>query len=261
MIVDAHIHLGYTANFFFPDPSLQGILTLMDDLGVDLAISATMSLLSGRWEEGLEETLDAYRQSGGRILGYAVYSPHHPESLSSVETCLDEEAFVGIKIHPSWHECYADDKRWRPIWELAARRGASIMSHSWAVSDYNPVQRYSVPERFESFVAAYPQVALILAHAGGRYEGHRAAAGLARRYPNVYLDLAGDSYSLGLVEWLVQQVGAERLLFGSDLTWIDPRTQIGRILNADISPEAKALILGENARRLFRLEERPAKEK
>jgi hypothetical protein len=41
---------------------------------------------------------------------------------------------------------------------------------------------------------------------------------LAIAYDNVYLDLAGDGYALGLVEYLVAQVGAERILYGSDLT-------------------------------------------
>ncbi len=94
---------------------------------------------------------------------------------------------------------------------------------------------------------------MILGHAGGRYEGHRAAAKLARSYPNVYMDLSGDSYSFGLVEWLVEQAGADRILFGSDLFMIDARTVMGRVLDADISSAAKALILGENAVRIFGL--------
>lgn len=97
---------------------------------------------------------------------------------------------------------------------------------------------------------------MILGHAGGRYEGHLAAAALARAHPNVYLDLAGDGYALGLVEYLVAEVGAGRILYGSDLTWIDPRTQLGMILDAEIPEADKAKILRDNAVRLFRLETR-----
>ena len=39
--------------------------------------------------------------------------------------------------------------------------------------------------------------------------------------PNV--DLAGDYYDNGLVEFLVHHVGADRVIFGSDVNWIDPR--------------------------------------
>ncbi|MDH7485825.1 MAG: amidohydrolase family protein [Anaerolineae bacterium] len=209
----------------------------------------------GRMDEGYDKAVAAYQSSGGRILSCAFYNPHYPqEDLEWVRRCLDHEAFVGIKIHPPLVECYGHDERWEPIWRLASELGVPIVTHSWWVSDYNPVQRYATPDQFEGYVRAFPDVNLILGHAGGRYEGHRAAARLARSYPNVYMDLSGDSYSFGLVEWLVGQVGAERILFGSDLTMIDGRTTMGRVLDADVSAAAKALILGENAGRVFGLE-------
>ena len=92
---------------------------------------------------------------------------------------------------------------------------------------------------------------------GGRYGGHVAAAGLAGRYPGVFLDLAGDCYTLGLVDYLVEHAGADKILFGSDLTWIDPRTQLGVILDAHIPTESKRQILGLNAARIFALEAKP----
>jgi predicted TIM-barrel fold metal-dependent hydrolase len=78
-----------------------------------------------------------------------------------------------------------------------------------------------------------------------------AAADLARRYPNVALDTSGDCYTLGLIEHLVEQAGADKVLFGSDLTWIDPRTQLGMILDAPLHDETKEKILYRNAHRIF----------
>ena len=65
------------------------------------------------------------------------------------------------------------------------------------------------------------------------------------------LDTAGDCYTLGLIEYLVQQAGADKVLFGSDLTWIDPRTQLGMIYDADITAEAKQRILRRQCRRVI----------
>lgn len=255
MIVDSHIHLGMGVSAPCVDSSVEAVLSLMDYLNVDLSISTGFPLMFGRMDEGYDKAVAAYQSSGGRILSCAFYNPHYPqEDLEWVRRCLDHEAFVGIKIHPPLVECYGYDERWEPIWRLASELGVPIVTHSWWVSDYNPVQRYATPDQFEKYVRAFPDVNLILGHAGGRYEGHRAAARLARSYPNVYMDLSGDSYAFGLVEWLVGQVGAERILFGSDLTMIDGRTTMGRVLDADISAAAKALILGENAARVFGLE-------
>jgi hypothetical protein len=44
-------------------------------------------------------------------------------------------------------------------------------------------------------------------------------------------------------------------MFGSDMTWIDPRTQLGMILDADVPADAKRKILGDTAGRAFHLVE------
>ena len=254
MIIDAHCHLGDWPQFHVPDASVAAMLRTMDRLEIERAIAAPLAMLSGQAELGWRAGLAAHRGSRGRILLYTVFDPREPSSLEFVRRSLEEPAVVGIKIHPAQHQCPADEACWRPVWELAAAAQRPILTHSWCVSDYNPVQKHAQPALFAGYVRAFPEVSLILGHAGGRYEGYLAAAALARTYANVYLDLAGDGYGLGLVEYLVQQVGAERILYGSDLTWIDPRTQLGMILDAAIPTADKALILRHNAVKLFGLE-------
>lgn len=251
MIIDAHCHLGSAPQFHVPDVSWQAMLRLMDQLGIDRAICSHLAMLSGDRDWGWEESLEAHRKSRGRILLYTVFNPVEAGSLDFVRSSAQHKACVGIKIHPSIHRCPADDPRYRPVWEFAAEKDLPILAHSWCASETNPTQRFSQPGLFETYAREYPAVRLILGHAGGRYEGHLAAAALAKTCPNVYLDLAGDSHAQGLVEYLVEQVGSTRILFGSDITWIDPRTQLGRIFDASIRPEQKEDILWANAMAVF----------
>jgi uncharacterized protein len=251
MIIDSHMHLGSIVSTPCVDESIEAVIALMDHLDVEFAISTSFSLLDGRSDVGINTAREAYSLSQGRILAYTYVNPHYPDDVKIARECLDDERFVGIKIHPSGVACFGNDVRWEPVWQLASEYDVPILAHSWALSDYNPSQRFSTPDLFEHYVGSFPDVNLILGHAGGRYEGYIAAANLARNYSNVYADLSGDSYSFGLVEWLVNHIGADRILYGSDLTMIEPRTQIGRILDADISIEAKAKIMGENAAQLF----------
>jgi len=256
MIIDAHAHLGPSTAFRVVDTGVQALLSVMDALGIDLAISMHTAGIAECFEEAYQASEAAYAQSGGRLPYALVYHPLYVEdSLGWIMKGLERPGCVGIKIHPGQHQVYPEDARYERVWHLAAERNLPIITHSWAVSDYNPTQKFATPEHFEYYVARFSQVNLILGHAGGRYEGHLAAARLAQRYPNVYLDLSGDVYSFGFIEWLVAQVGAERILFGTDVNWIDPRTHLGRILDAEITLEEKRLILGENARRLFGLRE------
>lgn len=255
MIVDSHMHLGMSTASPCVDPSVEGMLAQMDHLGIDRSVSVGASgHVFGRPEVGHEAALRAFELSEGRIVSCSYFNPHYPEE--DFERCareLEHEAYVGLKIVGSLTETHAGDERWEPVWQLASAKGVPIVVHSWWYSDYNPRQRYHTPDQFEPYIRAYPNVNMMLGHAGGRYEGHRVAAKLARQYPNVFMDLSGDVYSFGLVEYLVDQAGADRVLFGSDVYMIDGRTVMGRVLDADISPEAKALVLGENGARLFGL--------
>ncbi len=65
---------------------------------------------------------------------------------------------------------------------------------------------------------------------------------------NIYVDTSSTSslYS-GLIEWAVQEVGAERILLGTDSPLYSAAMQRARIDSADIKP----LILRDNAARLF----------
>ena len=254
MIIDAHCHLGRSPQFHFPDVTVGRMLGLMDRLGIDRAVCCHLGMLQGAWDLGYRESLEAFHETSGRIVFLAAFDPSDVKSLQRVEGCLDREEFVGVKIHPSIHGCPADNERYDPIWQVAARRQVPLLTHSWDVSEQNPVQKLSFPSRFETYVARYPEVKLILGHSGGRYLGHIAAAEMAGRYPNVLLDTSGDCYTLGLIEYLAEQAGPDKLMFGSDMTWIDPRTQLGMILDADVTADAKQKILGDNAARVFNLE-------
>jgi predicted TIM-barrel fold metal-dependent hydrolase len=57
----------------------------------------------------------------------------------------------------------------------AAEHDLTVMSHSWSVSDYNPVQVLSLLRRFEGWVRRYPRGRFVLAHAGGRGNGRADA--------------------------------------------------------------------------------------
>ena len=83
------------------------------------------------------------------------------------------------------------------------------------------------------------------------YRGHAIEA--AQKYQNFYLETCSTYRTPGVIEELVAKAGAERVLFGSDVPLMDPRSQIGKIITADISDDAKRLVLGENAKRILKL--------
>jgi predicted TIM-barrel fold metal-dependent hydrolase len=81
----------------------------------------------------------------------------------------------------------------------------------------------------------------------------------AARHGNLWIDTSSARSILPhLVEWAVQEVGAERLLFGSDTPLYHVALQRERIECAEVSDSAKQLILRDNAVSLFDLQDLPA---
>ena len=78
----------------------------------------------------------------------------------------------------------------------------------------------------------------------------RKAAEVAKKYPNVYLQLTFTSVPEGLIEYLCRDGLADKTLYGTDAPMRDPRPQLGWVAFADISTEDKKKILGGNMRKI-----------
>ena len=75
----------------------------------------------------------------------------------------------------------------------------------------------------------------------------------ARRHPHLYIETNYLS-SPRAVDIMVGEIGAHRLLYGSAAPEYSVQRALNEVLEADISDEEKAAILGQNALRLFRLD-------
>jgi uncharacterized protein len=260
-IIDAHIHIGHMANFFMPDNSLRRMIGVMDRCGIKaVCASHIMGLMTHHFEYAHAETLEAVRAFPGRIYGYAIYDPYFPgESLDVVKRHLEMDGFVGVKIHPAGHRYPIDGERYMPLWEYASARGVPVLTHTWDATPQNtypyelvPAQVNAQPKLVAFVAERFPDLSIIMAHSGGHYDGHLQAIDVAGKHERVYVDIAGETIGFGLIEWFVREIGANKILYGSDINWLDPRAHVGRVLGARISLEEKERILFKNAVSLFR---------
>ena len=100
--------------------------------------------------------------------------------------------------------------------------------------------------------ANYKNAKIILGHSGHTALGAKLAAidGI-RKYENIFVDTAISSTYEGAIEWIVSKVGADRVLYGSDMPYFDCRQTFGKLGLSKLSESDKIKIYGENARRLF----------
>ena len=76
---------------------------------------------------------------------------------------------------------------------------------------------------------------------------------MAQQHASLYLELCGSFTTGHWIKQMVAAVGADRVIYGSDFPFIDLRYALGRVVFAQLAPDALALLLGGNARRLLRL--------
>ncbi|MBR7131036.1 MAG: amidohydrolase family protein [Lentisphaeria bacterium] len=257
-IVDAHTHTneeGTPSRFPAPGAAAKWELweKVLDDYGVEYffntpgeaiydAVATPARLIAGKMCEN----------SQGRVRYFCSYDPRHvDECLAEAEKSLADPYCIGLKIHPAEHNVFADDERYAPAFEIAGRFNKAIMSHTWGVSDYNPNQKFATPMLFDRHCQKYPATRLVLGHAGGRPNGFPEAAAMCKKYENVFVDLAGDFFHNGVIRSAAAKIGADRIIFASDIFWIDPRCMLGMLLASGLSAEDLMKILRTNALKVY----------
>ena len=245
LVVDAHGHLGPVGEFDRPVSTAKETIAVMDRIGIDVLCVSHLESLRGDYRRGNDLVAEAIRNHPGRFIGYAVPNPNHPEQIEpELDRCINELGMRGIKTHIEWHNQPADNPGYWRIYEYAqAHGGLPVLGHSFGDA--------STAERI---VRTFADVPFIHAHvAGGLQNGFLPTdkIRLAGAHDNFYIDLVSTLVPFGTLEILVKEVGAKKLLFGSDLCFQQATHQIGTVLLADISEEDKKLILGQNAARIF----------
>jgi predicted TIM-barrel fold metal-dependent hydrolase len=182
------------------------------------------------------------------LLQWVIVHPLQPETYDQARRMLKRPGCVGIKIHPEEH-CYSIRKHGRALFEFAAEQCAVVLTHTG--------EKNSWPIDFIPFANDFPEMRLILAHLGNSalptgQPDHQVRAIQASKHGNVYTDTSSmRSIFPRLIEWAVKEVGADRILFGTDTPLYFPWMQRVRIDYAAIAAREKRMILRDNAARLL----------
>jgi predicted TIM-barrel fold metal-dependent hydrolase len=239
-ILDAHVHLGTWFSTYIHSGEAEGLVQSMDRLGIQAMALIAFDSIGPDFRGGNDRVAAAMRDYPGRFLGYATVDPNEPESMrGELERCFEQLGFHAIKFHCDSHGYPADGENYRPALELANANELAVLIHGRIT---------------EEMLKCYPKARFLSAHVGGwNGRGTHYAVELAKRYSNIYLDLASSTVYNGVMEKLVAEAGADRIVHGSDAPLMDPGCQLGRVLAARISAADREKILYCNAVRLFHL--------
>jgi Predicted metal-dependent hydrolase of the TIM-barrel fold len=240
-IFDCHCHIGPLGIMYVSgDGSAEDLIRMMDIAGIDKIAASHMLALSGDATEGNRLGHEAASKYKGRIYQYLAYDPNLNQKVMLENICsyIDQPATIGIKLHPMWHGTVPDDTRYSPVMELASERGMPVLVHTWGSAEVLAA---------EIIAKKYPSCSLLVGHSGGAdYRAIKEAIRAAVENRNIFLDLTLSLTFDGLVEYMLSKVPVEKILFGSDMSYMDPRSLIGRLAFAAISDRDKERIFGGN---------------
>ena len=250
MVISCHEHLANRRAASDWEERDRLLVEAADKLGIDQVCCSILTPKRPATVEGFKEcnewVADAMARFPGRVLGYCYVNPgYHDEALEEVRRCVEDRGFMGIKLYNEYR-C-SEPVVW-PVVELAIELSVPILHHAGHSHYYNEAQpRISDGGMLAELAERYPEAMLICGHVGGGGDWEWTIKAL-RRAPSVYLDTSGSVVDDGMIEMAVRALGADRLLFGCDMSMT---AGVGKMRGAAISDRARQRILGENMQQIM----------
>ena len=251
--VDYHQHLvspAFQPIAQAPVRDAKALLAELDAAGIDKAVVLSVGYSFGDERKNLADPDRLTREendwtsaqvaaAGGRLIGFCSANPLRLVALEELERCLALPGMRGVKLHLGNAGISLRDSahaaRIVEVFMLAERKRAAVLVHMRARGGLN----YGAEDArlFLSRLATVaPSIEIVVAHLGGAGPGYPAqadevmavfGAAAERNDPlmrNIYFDVATavtaetTPEQLALVATRVRQVGADRVLYGSDLS-------------------------------------------
>jgi hypothetical protein len=240
-IYDTHVHLGVSRHSGRVQ-TLEQLLEAMDRRGVDRSLVIPFPVVED-YRTAHDEIARAVRAHPDRLRGTASLYPFIPEAefRQEVRRCVEELGFCALKLQPQYQALNPVSSSSDFFFATALELGLPVICHTGAGAPYALPSLFMMPAR------KFPDLRIVLAHAGGGLYVSEAIVA-ATVCPNIYVELSWLTPHQTLA--VLDHVPASRLMMGSDLLE-NLEAEVSKILGLDLPPEAKRDILFNTAAAVF----------
>ena len=246
--------------------SIADYLAKMDRAGVDrsllVAVRAGDLRMRGSFEIAYERVAVVCGAHPARFSGLAGVDPFRGMAgVYELQHAVEELGFVGAHLYPHWFGLPPNDRRYYPYYAKCCELDVPIMmqvGHNLVYSRDRRLPSVGRPIALDDVAIDFPELKLIGIHIGIPWTDEMIS--MAWKHESVFIGC--DAYAPK--HWPPQFVhylntyGREKVLFGTDWPVIDPERAVEEIDALDLRPEAQALLMRDNALRVFRLPESPS---
>jgi predicted TIM-barrel fold metal-dependent hydrolase len=240
MIIDAHNHVGGPDRGDGKKQSPEEIVVEMDRLGIDKAVIFPFSEINPgiSFSTANNRTMEAVDKYPDRLIGLARLDPNFGKNAVEELKRDIEIGLVGLKLHPSSQKFSLRSEHLKEIVREASSLDIPII--------FDSGKKESPPEQFGELAELFPNAKIIMAHMLGDF------LQIALDHQNIYLQTT-DMPRKEIIQEAVEELGAERIIMGSDSPYISMEVELEKIKLLNISENEKKLIMGENMRCILRL--------
>ncbi|MBS7619872.1 amidohydrolase [Candidatus Bathyarchaeota archaeon] len=243
MLIDAHMHLGKYGERDFEERlvgiSAEQILEVLEHNGVDKAVVVPMSS-SLKYMPCIGKAVERH----SNLIGLIWIDPRKFRRIDNILKLFSCGQFHGFKLRPESEKYNIGNiNLLEPLMKAAEKLDAPVYIHS---SQESPLSSPLLIARLADF---FPRVTIIMGHMGGC---SLEAFLVAEKHPNIFLETSGVR-DPRLIQYAVNRLGAERVLFGSDYPYLSLKKEKAKIECLKLPEEDKRLIMGRNATRIFEL--------
>lgn len=256
MTIDVNAYLGHFALRQLHHNTPDALLRLMDSKGIDRAmVSSASSITYRNAQSGNEELHAATKSHRDRLIPFAVINPFYAGWQDDLKTCHEEFGMRGLRIYPKWHNYALADPCCAEMVAAATERKLPISIPLRVEDNRQRSWLLDVPDvpvsEIVDLVQKHPDAKFVLLNGIG-YSGSALGKNAKELPANYWIEISRLSAVMANeIGGLLDQLGADRLVFGTGMPFKYPDPVLVKLEVLDISDEVREKVRSGNAASLI----------
>jgi len=240
-VIDVHAHWG-DYPYAVPRTRLEDLTAMLGKFNIERVVLASTLAITCDFRRGNAE-LHQVLEGQPHMLGYVTLNAHYPdESLEEARRYLDRPHFVGTQFHPTYAGQRITSEGSQRILTGLRRYGKPVYVATSSEQDVRDAVEIA---------QAYSTLKIILGQMGG--EAWETAIRASAEVLNAYLEIGAKQAHRDKIKEALGEVGAKRIVFGSNMSLLHPAYVAGMVREAALSNAERDRIFYRNAQELLAL--------
>jgi predicted TIM-barrel fold metal-dependent hydrolase len=234
------------------------LITSMDDHNIDISVILNINWASpDLCHETNDYILESTARYPDRLIGFCMVVPDsHDTALKELELCI-RNGIKGVgEIRPP-RELLNNIALIDHVIKYIEKNNLILLTHaSEPIGHLYPGKGDATPEALYALINHFSDLKLVCAHWGGGLPFYALMPEVKSSFENVFFDSAASPYLYNsrVYDQVMQLVGPEKVLFGTDYPLLSPKRFLNEIESLRFSEEVKNRLFFENARSLLEIE-------